>query len=96
MKDQHRNRCLINLFILFLILTYLIGQNSIAQNVEVSAITYETEDGWTIRGTLTLPVNPSSLPIPGVVLVTEPVNRLRTTYHSTLETMLPEEDIAGR
>ena len=86
----------IDLLPFLLALTVLVAwsENSLGQTNQNIAVTYQTTDGWTIRGTLVLPERTTRRPVPGVVLVTEPVNRLRTTYHSTLETMLVKEEIA--
>ena len=96
-----RSASLVSTFLMLVILSYWAG-NSYGQgalpDVRRAAnrigVSFQTEDGWTIRGTMVLPPNPKRLPVPGVVLLTEPVNRLRTTYSSTLEAMLPKEDIA--
>ncbi len=96
-----RVRNLLPHFLVLVILSYW-SDNSLAQgalpdvrrDANRIGVSFETEDGWTIRGTLVLPPNATRLPVPGVVLLTEPVNRLRTTYSSTLEAMLPKEGIA--
>lgn len=59
-----------------------------------SAVTFQTEDKWSIRGTLTLPTEAATRRVPAVLLLTEPVNRLRTTYDSTVADSLPKAGFA--
>jgi dienelactone hydrolase len=58
---------------------------------DVSGISYQTEDGWTIHGTLLLPKATPPAPIPAIVMMSEPGLRIRTIYDPYLARPLAEQ-----
>jgi len=59
-----------------------------------SAVSFQTEDGWRIDASLFLPERPLEVPMPGVILLTEPGWIDRTTFSGYLATHLAELDVA--
>jgi dienelactone hydrolase len=58
---------------------------------DLSGISYQTEDGWTIHGTLLLPKITPPTPIPAVIMMSEPGLRIRTIYDPYLARPLAEQ-----
>jgi len=51
-----------------------------AKTYDVTGVSYQTGDGWTIHGTLYLPKATPPSPLPAAVMVSEPGLRIRTIY----------------
>lgn len=87
MKLLHTPSALLSAGILLLNLLGYWGTEAHGQQVRIevgSAVSYQTEDGWTIHGTLVLPEGDTRVRAPGVVLVSEPGMRIRTIYNANL------------
>ena len=59
-----------------------------------TGVSFQTEDGWRIDGSLFLPERLPETPMPGVILLTEPGWIDRTTFSGYLATHLAELDVA--
>ena len=87
MKLLNTPSAILSVGILLLNLLGYWGTEAHGQQVRIevgSAVSYQTEDGWTIHGTLVLPEGDTRVRAPGVVLVSEPGMRIRTIYNANL------------
>lgn len=78
-----------------LILGFSLLGNWVAEGRSQTVVSYQTEDGWTIYGTLHLPENVSGVPAPGIVLLPEPEWVDRSIYGSYLAEELAEKGMAA-
>ena len=74
-----------------LILAFSLLGNWVAEGRIQSVVSFQTEDGWTIYGTLHLPENTSGAPAPGIVLLPEPEWVDRSIYGTYLSEELAEK-----
>lgn len=80
-------------FVLILSWSIYFGSEARSQQVRMdpgTGISFQTEDGWTIHGTLYPPTKSARGAVPGVILVSEPGMRIRTIF-STYPTKLLRE-----
>ena len=80
-----------------LLLTLIFLQASLPPVAEAKTkvVTFTTEDGWKITGNLSLPDQPSSGPIPAVVMLTEPGWVDRSIYETYLSDDLAKAGMAA-
>lgn len=71
------------------------AQASTGQNVRVSVVEFQTEDGWTIQGDLYLPAAASRGAIPAAVLLSEPDWEDRSIYDAYLGPDFAKNGIAA-
>ncbi len=67
----------------------------LAANAKTKVVSFSTSDGWKITGNLTLPDQPSSGPIPAVVMLTEPGWVDRSIYATYLSDDFAKAGIAA-
>ncbi len=94
MRFLYPRLSMVSTFILILNLFIVFGKEGRGQQVVMdpgTGINYQTEDGWTIHGTLYAPTKSAQGPVPGVVLISEPGMRIRTIF-STYPTKLLREN----
>jgi dienelactone hydrolase len=60
-----------------------------------TVVNFETEDGWKLTGSLFLPKQASSTPVPGILLLSEPGWEDRTIFGSYLGEKLAEKGYVG-
>lgn len=83
MRFRHSRLPLVTISILVLNIFIFLGREARCQQIRMNpglAVSYTTEDGWTIHGTLFLPERGGYGPMPGVILISEPGMRIRTVY----------------
>src|ERR1700722_19165388 len=78
-----------------LILAFLVCLTGDAYSQTISNVKFQTEDGWTISGTLYLPQNISGVAVPAVVLLPEPGWVDRSIYESYVATKLAKSGMAA-
>ena len=80
---------------LLLVLLLQGGKLACGQEPEVirTGVSYQTEDGWTIRGTMYTPKGASMSPAPAVIMLAEPGLRVRTIYGSYITPALASRGI---
>ena len=84
-------RCIWVLILLSCTCIFGYGQARPERNYETTGISYQTEDGWTIHGTLMLPKGTPPNPLPAVVMMSEPGLRIRTIYDPYLAVPLAQK-----
>jgi dipeptidyl aminopeptidase/acylaminoacyl peptidase len=84
-------RCVSVLILLSCTCIFGYGQARPERNYETTGISYQTEDGWTIHGTLMLPKGTPPNPLPAVVMMSEPGLRIRTIYDPYLAVPLAQK-----
>ncbi len=77
--------------VLLMIFSLSMAQEATAQ----TRVSFPTQDGWTIDGTLFLPKQASATPMPAVLLLTEPEWIDRTTFSGYLAEKLAQRNIAA-
>lgn len=78
-----------SLFLFCIFSASVYGQGTL--NYDISGVSYQTEDGWTIHGTLLLPKGTPAAPVPAVVMMSEPGLRIRTIYDPYLARPLAQQ-----
>ena len=83
--------CLIQRLLLVLI---ALGMSVAALRAE-SRVTFQTDDGWKLDGTLFMPEVKSAAPAPVILLLTEPEWIDRTTFSGYLAGKLAKQGVAS-
>lgn len=86
-----------NFFLKISLLTIalLISFVAYGQQQKASEVSYTTEDGWTIYGTLFLPAAGARSPYPGVIVLSEPGRRNRDVHTANIARAIREKGMAA-